>query len=448
MKLHALSKMGRRSTEPPISWLMHAALSRPKLISLAAGFTDNASLPVAEARTALNRVLRSPKTGQPALQYGITAGDTTLRQITARHLQKLDGVTAHDKNYSFERLLITSGSQQLLYMTTEALCDEGDIVLVEDPTYFVFLGILQSRGLRARAVRLERDGLDLAHLENILQSLKRTSELWRVKMIYLVSYFQNPTGVTTRFQKKCGLLKLLKKFEPAAGHPIYLLEDAAYRELSFSGRADLPVSQDAQIVAAKRSEDGQRVPTIPPSALAVPGAADRVIYAGTFTKPFATGARVGYGILPEPVFTAVKHIKGNHDFGTANLLQHLFARALASGIYGRHVARLQKRYAYKARVMKRAIEKHFPPAVKWWEPEGGLYFWARLPHGLPSGMKSKVFSTALKNDVLYVPGEICYADDATRRKPNHEMRLSFGSASEKDIQEGIARLGKVLRKFL
>jgi 2-aminoadipate transaminase len=427
---------------------MHAALSRPKLISLAAGFTDNASLPVTEARTALNRVLRSPKTGQPALQYGITAGDTTLRQITARHLQKLDGVTAHDKNYSFERLLITSGSQQLLYMTTEALCDEGDIVLVEDPTYFVFLGILQSRGLRARAVRLERDGLDLAHLENILQSLKRTSELWRVKMIYLVSYFQNPTGVTTRFQKKCGLLKLLKKFEPAAGHPIYLLEDAAYRELSFSGRADLPVSQDAQIVAAKRSEDGQRVPTIPPSALAVPGAADRVIYAGTFTKPFATGARVGYGILPEPVFTAVKHIKGNHDFGTANLLQHLFARALASGIYGRHVARLQKRYAYKARVMKRAIEKHFPPAVKWWEPEGGLYFWARLPHGLPSGMKSKVFSTALKNDVLYVPGEICYADDATRRKPNHEMRLSFGSASEKDIQEGIARLGKVLRKFL
>jgi 2-aminoadipate transaminase len=470
MKTDALSKMGQRTTEPPISWLMHAALSRPKLISLAAGFTDNASLPVAEARTALNQVLRSPKTGQPALQYGITAGDTTLRQLTAEYLHNLDTQASqsfsssslvlepkartrtkddNEKVYSFERLLITSGSQQLLYMTTEALCDEGDIVLVEDPTYFVYLSILQSRGLRARAVRLERDGLDLAHLESVLQSLKRSGELRRVKMIYLVSYFQNPTGVTTRFEKKSAVLELLKKFEPAAGHTIYLLEDAAYRELSFPGRADPALrDQDAQLVAAKRSEDGQRVPTIPPSALAVPGAADRVIYAGTFTKPFATGARVGYGVLPEPVFTAVKHIKGNHDFGTANLLQQLFVRALASGLYGQQVARLQKRYAHKARVMKLAIKKHFPSAGEWWEPEGGLYFWARLPRNVSTGLKSKVFQAALKNDVLYVPGEICYADDAARRKPNHEMRISFGNASEENIREGIARLGAVLRKLI
>ncbi len=446
MKPQVLSKMGRRTVEPPISWLMLAALSRPKLISLAAGFTDSASLPVAEARAALNQVLRSPKTGQPALQYGITAGDPALRKLTAEHLRKLDakavgvmecwsdGITKpttqysttpalHSGIYSPGRLLITSGSQQLLYMTTEALCDEGDIVLVEDPTYFVYLSILQSRSLRARAVRLERDGLDLAHLERVLQSLRHNGELWRIKMIYLVSYFQNPTGVTTSFEKKYGILKLLKKFERDAGHPLYLLEDAAYRGLRFAGR-DVP------------------------SALAADGAADRVIYAGTFTKPFATGARVGYGVLPEPVFTAVKHIKGNHDFGTANLLQKLFVRALASGIYEQQVARLQKRYAHKARVMKLAIKKHFPPAVEWREPEGGLYFWARLPHGRSSGMKSKVFSTALKNDVLYVPGEICYADDPARRKPDHEMRISFGNASEADIREGIKRLGKVLKKFV
>ena len=245
-------KNGRRTVEPPISWLMHAALSRPKLISLAAGFTDSASLPVAEARAALNQVLRSPKTGQPALQYGSTAGDPALRKLTAEYLRKLDAKTVgvmecwsnrvtkptihqsiNPSPHSPNRLLITSGSQQLLYMTTEALCDEGDIVLVEDPTYFVFLGILQSRGLRARGVRLERDGLDLAHLESVLQSLKRSGELRRVKMIYLVSYFQNPTGVTTSFVKKVEALKLLKRFERAAGHPIYLLEDAAYRELCF-----------------------------------------------------------------------------------------------------------------------------------------------------------------------------------------------------------------------
>ena len=329
----------------------------------------------------------------------------------------------HPETYSPERLLITSGSQQLLYLIAEALCNEGDIVLVEDPTYFVFLGILQSRGLRARAVRLERDGLDLAHLERVLQSLKRSGELRRVKLFYLVSYFQNPTGVTTSFQKKCGLLKLLKKFARAAGHPIYLLEDAAYRELRFAG--------EMSAVGVGRARRG--------------GACD---LRGHLSKPFATGVRVGYGILPEPLFTAMKHIKGNHDFGTSNLLQHLVARALASGIYGRHVARLQKRYAHKARVMKLAIKKHFPPAVEWWEPEGGLYFWARLPRNVPTGMKSKVFSTALKNDVLYVPGEICYADDPARRKPNHEMRISFGNASETDIREGIKRLGKVLRKLI
>jgi 2-aminoadipate transaminase len=493
--------MGRRTMEPPISWLMHAALSRPKLISLAAGFTDNASLPVAEARAVLNQVLRSPKTGQPALQYCSTAGDPALRKLTAEYLRKLDFQAAisssfsssslvlepksrtslradasarrtrtkdeDEKTYSPERLLITSGSQQLLYMTTEALCDEGDIVLVEDPTYFVYLGILQSRGLRARGVRLERDGLDLAHLEGVLQSLKHTGELRRVKMFYLVSYFQNPTGVTTSFDKKVEALKLLKRFERAAGHPIYLLEDAAYRELRFhkDNQAQSSISTSSPRPSGERAGargfdlENHEAPHPAPllvwrgegevkSALAVPSAAERVIYAGTFTKPFATGARVGYGVLPEPVFSAVKHIKGNHDFGTANLLQQLFVRALASGIYERQVARLQKRYAHKARVMKRAIQKHFPPAVEWWEPEGGLYFWVRLPHNVPMGVKSKVFQTALKNDVLYVPGEICYADDPARRKPNHEMRISFGNASEKDIREGIKRLGKVLRKFI
>jgi 2-aminoadipate transaminase len=418
-----LSKLGQRTVEPPISWLMHAALSRPKLISLAAGFTDNPSLPVAETRKLLDETLRSPKTGQPALQYGITAGETNLRQLTARHLQKLDAAGATGKNHSWERVMITGGSQQLLYMTLEALCDEGDIILVEDPTYFVFLSILQSRGIRARGVRLERDGLDPAHLENVLQTLKRSGELRRVKMLYLVSYFQNPTGVTTSFRKKRGILKLLKKFERAAGHPIYLLEDAAYRELRFEG------------------------PDIK-SALTVRGAAERVIYTGTYSKPYAPGARIGFGLLPEPLFTSVQRIKGNHDFGTANLLQQLLAGALATGLYDRHVAKIERRYGQKARVMKQALTEHFPPNVEIWGSGGGLYFWARLPKGISAGVKSKVFQTALKNNVLYVPGELCYADDPARRKPDNEMRISFGSASENNIREGIKRLGKVLRKFV
>ncbi|MEI7534417.1 MAG: PLP-dependent aminotransferase family protein [Verrucomicrobiae bacterium] len=433
----AMSALGQRTAPPSISWLMKTALARPKLISLAAGFTDNATLPVEISRRLLNDILRSPKTGQPALQYGTTAGESDLRQLTATHLQRLDG--GRDRAHSPERVIITGGSQQFLYMTLEALCDEGDLVLVEDPTYFVFLSILQSRGIRARGVKLERDGVDLVHLEKVLTQLKKSGELRRVKALYLVTYFQNPTGATTSLAKKRAVLKLLKKFERAAGHPLYLVEDAAYRELSFPGRADLPVS---------RAEPPLRPTTTPPTALTLPGAKERVIYAGTYSKPFATGVRVGFGILPEPVYTAVLRIKGNHDFGTAHLLQQVLTRALATGLYDQHVAKLQKNYARKAVVMKRALAEHFPANVEIWEAGGGLYFWARLPKAIATGVKSKVFQGALKADVLYVPGELCYADDSARRKPDHEMRLSFGSASEAGIREGIKRLGAVLKKFV
>jgi 2-aminoadipate transaminase len=456
----ALSVMGRRTAPPPISWLIKTALSRPKLISLAAGFTDNATLPVAESQKLLNQLLRSPKTGRPALQYGTTAGEESLRQLTAKHLRGLDSSSSsfssfvlgtgtrtrtrtkdEEDNYSPERVLITGGSQQFLYMTLEALCDEGDIVLVEDPTYFVFLSILQSRNIRAHGVKLERDGIDLIYLERVLARLKKSGELRRVKALYLVTYFQNPTGATTTLAKKRAVLKLLKKYERAAGHPLYLLEDAAYRELSFDGRADQPVSQ------AEQQRRSTMKTTAPPTALTLPGAKERVIYAGTYSKPYATGVRVGFGILPEPLYTAVLRIKGNHDFGTANLLQHLLARALASGLYDRHLAVARKNYARKAAVMNRAMAEHFPKCVEIWEAEGGLYFWARLPNGISAGVNSKIFQAALKNDVLYVPGELCYAEDPWRRKPANELRISFGSANAENIRAGIKRLGAVLRRF-
>ncbi len=415
--------MGRRIALPPISWLMQAALSRPKLISLAAGFTDNPTLPTAISRKLLGEVLANPRLGQPAMQYGITAGETNVRELTAQHLQRMDGVKANAGSHSPGRLIVTGGSQQLLYMTLEALCDEDDIILVEDPTYFVFLSILQSRGIRARGVKLERDGIDLAHLESVLERLKKSGELPRVKALYLVTYFQNPTGASTSFAKKTAALKLLKRYASAAGHPIYLLEDAAYRELRFAGD-DIP------------------------SALMIAGAEKQVIYTGTYSKPFAPGARLGFGILPKLVFKTVQRIKGNHDFGTANLLQQLLARALETGLYDRHVAKIEKRYGQKARVMKQALAEHFPKNIEIWESGGGLYFWALLPGGISAGVKSKVFQAALKADVLYVPGELCYADDPARRKPANGMRISFGSASEENIREGIKRLGNVLEKFV
>ena len=152
--------------------------------------------------------------------------------------------------------------------------------------------------------------------------------------------------------------------------------------------------------------------------------------------------------MPQEVFTAVARIKGNHDFGTSNLLQQLLSGALSSGVYARHLPVLRQRYAAKAARMTKAIREYFPPEMVWDEPRGGLYVWAKAPARVKTGAKSKLFSTALKRDVVYVPGELCYCDDTARRKPNAEMRLSFGGASDRDIPVGIERLGAVLRELM
>ncbi len=423
--LAGFSELARRTQEPPISWLMNMTLARPNLISLAAGFTDDASLPVAETEALLREILSSKKEAQKTLQYGSTVGDPVLRRLTGERLREQDGTSSDPEAdlYRPERLTITHGSQQLLYLVTECLCDPGDIVLLEDPTYFVYLGITESRGLTCRGIPLQPDGIDLAALEQTLERLKREGGLSRVKMLYLVSYFQNPSGVTTSFQKKARALELLKHYERFAGHPIYLLEDAAYRDLRFGGE-DIP------------------------SALVAKGAGDRVIYAGTYSKPFATGIRVGYGVLPEPVLRMVARLKGNHDFGTSNLLQQILARALGSCRYREHVALLQKRYAGKAAVMVNAIRESFPGKVEWQPPAGGLYVWAKAPRRVKTGPRSKLFKRVLERDVLYVPGELCYAQDETRPASQNEMRLSFGNANEKDIQIGISRLGEIFREMV
>jgi 2-aminoadipate transaminase len=426
MKKSDLSDLAQRTPEPPVSWLMASALANPQLISLAAGFTDHATLPLAETTDLFRELLRRPRIGRAALQYGTTAGDPELRHLTSRRLHALDTAAAGTPPPSGvcdpERMVITSGSQQLLYMLSECLCNPGDLVLVEDPTYFVFLGIVQSHGLQCRGVRMQADGLDLDHLEAQLESLRRSGQLRRLRLLYLVSYYQNPTGITTRLQKKRHALALLQRFERHAGHPLFLVEDAAYRELRFHG-ADVP------------------------SSLTLPGAARRVIYAGTFSKPFATGVRVGFGLLPDGLRQAVLRVKANHDFGTSNLLQQLLRQALATGHYEHHLQALRPRYAAKARHMANALQRHLPHDVAWVPADGGLYVWVTLPPSMPTGRTSAFFQHALAHNVLYVPGELCYACDPARPKPNHAMRLSFGGATPRAIRLGIQRLGDTYQEL-
>jgi 2-aminoadipate transaminase len=382
------SVLARRLSEPPISWLMHAALARRNLISLAAGFTDNETLPVDEVAALMRKIPRD------ALQYGTTIGLPELRQELVRRWQKQDGAD----RFAPDDVIVTNGSQQLLYLITEALCDPGDIVIVEDPTYFVYLGILEAMGVRAMT------------LDTVPRRL-----LPRVKLAYFVTYFQNPTGHTWPLDAKREALAKIKRMERAAGHPIQIVEDAAYRDLRFEGE-DVP---------SFKSLDA------------------RVAYTNTLTKPFATGLKIGYGILPAPLMRAVLRIKGNHDFGTSNLLQFILARALAEGLYDRHLPKIAKAYRRKRDVMVTELRTRIPIAL-YEVPAGGLYVWAKLPAHIKTGVKSRLFKRALDAGVLYVPGEMCFRRDAARPVPQNCLRLSFGAARIEQIKKGIRLLADAL----
>ena len=414
-----LSKIGRRIKEPPISWLMKTAIETPGLISLAAGFTDSLTLPVEETFLITKNIYK--KAGKTALQYGSTEGDINLRQLTSDRIKMLDNV--ENPSYLPERVLITNGSQQFLYMLVEALCEEEDIILVEAPTYFVFLGILQSHNIAARNIKLDPDGINIDSLKATLDCLDKNGELQKVKFFYSVSYFQNPTSYGTAENKKREILKILKYYEKKAGHPIYYVEDTAYRELRFAGQ-DIP------------------------SGLSFTNLNNHVIYTGTYSKPFATGIRVGYAFLPPEIYQVIKRIKGNHDFGTANYLQQIIVEAIKSGIYAKHLKIIAKRYSEKANLMGKEIKNNFDFPVHYITPTGGLYFWVALPDKAKTGFKSRVFQQALKKKVIYVPGEICYADDPYFKKPTNELRISFGYSEETDISAGIKRLGDAIRESI
>jgi 2-aminoadipate transaminase len=406
------SALAKRSSDPPISWLMKLKLERPDLISLAVGFTDNETLPVEEVGALTRAILQHPKTARAALQYGTTIGLLQLRRELLRRWQKQDGISK--SKITTDDIVVTDGSQQLLYLVSEVLCDPGDIVIVEDPTYFVYLGIVEAMGIRAV-------GFDsISYLKPKLEDLKRRRLLSRLKMLYLVTYFQNPTGRTWSLEMKRELLAIVKHYERAAGHPIYIVEDAAYRDLRFEGDP---------AVAGFKSLDLRN---------------ERVIYTNTLTKPFATGFRLGYGILPPSLGRAVLRSKGNHDFGTSNFLQTILARALAEGVYDRHLPIIADGYRRKRDVMMVALAAAFPNSARYDKPHGGMYVWVELDPRVKTGVKSRLFKRALDAGVLYVPGEMCYCNDPSRPIPQNCMRLSFGAPTIQQIQKGIRLLANAL----
>ncbi|MBA4067269.1 MAG: PLP-dependent aminotransferase family protein [Isosphaera sp.] len=408
------SEKSRRTTDSPITYFIQKALDDPGLISFAAGLVDEASLPAAEVGAAVAEIMADPAAARAALQYGSTQGLPRLRELVLDHLCAADGVTPAELNLTPADVTITTGSQQLLYLLGEVLFDAGDVVLCEAPSYFVYHSLLQSHGVRVLAVPMDDGGMRVDALEALLERLRRSGELPRVKAVYTVDYFQNPTGLTLAADRRPELVDLARRY--STDHRILVVEDAAYRELRYSG-PDLP--------SVKRFDPGNEF----------------VVYAGTFSKPCAPGLKTGYAVMPPEVTDAVLHLKGSHDFGSTNLAQHVLARLLASGAYRRHVGTLRGVYRAKRDLMLAALDREFGdlPGASWTVPAGGMFVWLTL-NGIDTGPGGPLVPAALAAGVLYVPGEFGHVPDEAGRVPDDGCRLCFGVATADQIPEGVRRL--------
>lgn len=414
-----LSEVSERTSVPPISTLMEMALANPGLISLAAGFVDQQSLPVDAAARGIAALLADEGEGRRALQYGTTIGDAGLRGRLLALLERDERVSTGTFQSLLPRTVVTTGSQQLLYLIAEALLDPGDIVLVESPTYFVFLGVLETRGARAVGVEIDEGGMKLDALEATFEALEARGLLDRVKLVYSISEHANPTGISLAADRRGPLVELVRTW--SKDHRIYLLEDAAYRGLTFLGDE-------------------------PPSVWSHDPGGETVILARTFSKTLSPGFKTGYGILPESLVGPVLRLKGNHDFGSANLTQLALERIIASGDYHAHVASLVAMYRRKRDVMLEAFEEHFSAwdgAVRWTEPRGGLFVWLTVPEAIDTGPAGPLFARCVEEGVLYVPGAYAFAGEVGA-SPRHHARICFGVPSEAELVEGARRLSVAL----
>jgi 2-aminoadipate transaminase len=411
------SEMGDRLAAPVITRLMAAALDSPELLSLAAGFTDTTTLPGGLVGEVVGKLVGRP--GPPEyLQYGTNQGRPLLRNLLVRRLSEQD--RQEEGVYQSNQLFIANGSQQALSLATQVLCDPGDIVLVERPTYFVYLDVLRGLGVEARCLPWDKDHrLDGEALEDYLERMERAGELERVKAVYLQAYYANPTARSLEPREKAGLAEALL----AKGLRIPVIEDAAYRELHFEN------------------------PPAASSVLAMPEFADfPCLYLGTLTKPFATGLKVGFGYCSHQGWLdRILFLKGQQDFGTSNFCQAILEEVLAGGQYDSYLPELRRHYHSKMQVLDQALREEGLSELGWeWEvPEGGLYLWLQGPQGFNTRIDSAFCHQCLMNGVLYVPGDLCFGNEVE----NRYVRLSFGVLSGNDLREAGRRFVETVRQL-
>jgi len=334
-------------------------------------------------------------------QYGPTRGYRPLREATIA-LMRVRHVTS-----TAEQIVITTGSQQGLDLVGRVLLDPGDVALMELPSYTGAITAFRNVGASLVGVRQEADGIDLDHLEHTIVRLR--AEGRRVKLLYVVPNFQNPTGLLLSLAKRTALLDWAER------HDVLIVEDDPYRDIYFP---DVSSEADTRPIAADDRSG-------------------RVVYLSSFSKTLVPGVRVGWVSAPPAVATKLELCKQAADLCTGGLDQRIVHEACRRGLLDSHVPQLRAHYQQKRDTMVAAIHREMPDQVSWIAPRGGFFLWVALRHGVTS---ADVMPLAQARGVIFVEGHAFFVDGTGAEF----MRLSFSAPSPARIDEGIARLAAAI----
>jgi 2-aminoadipate transaminase len=396
-----LSRAGTEMRESAIRRMGTILAQNRHLISFAPGYPAPETFPWADFAEIASELLSGPHAS--ALQYGPTRGFRPLLETIAGIMERRGVVPV------LERLLVTTGSQQGLDLVARVLLDPGDVVLVELPTYTGAITAFRNVRAHMEGVPQGDDGIDLAALDDIHGRLVKEGR--RVRFVYVVPNFQNPTGLLIRLDKRRLLL------EWAASRDLLIVEDDPYRELYFEDSAT-----EADVRAMKADDEE-----------------GRVIYLSSFSKTLAPGFRIAWIDAPAPLAVKLEMAKQAADLCSGVFDQRMVYEAARRGILDRQLPLLRKHYAGKRDVMVAALRKDLGDAVSWPDPRGGFFLWASLPEGLDA---DHLIERAVRHGVVYVAGSAFYVSSGGANR----IRLSFSAPAHDTIREGVKRLAAAIRE--